>query len=141
MEDIAFDRRDPVEDQHAVKVIDLVLERAGLEAFRDYDEVVAVGSPAVHDEMRGPRDVRGEVRDAHAPFPSDLATGYLDDDRIEHHYQAVRDGRLRVRGHVEGEGATRYAYLRGSKAHASRRRSHGVDEISRQLVVDTPDLF
>ena len=76
-------RSDSIENQQAVDVVDLVLQRAGLETFgRDRDSL-AFRRSADNRQARGPADVGGQVRDAHATLPAYLETGRLDDHGIE----------------------------------------------------------
>src|SRR5687767_3491243 len=75
---------DPVEEEDAVEVVDLVLDAARLEAL-------ALESPAavLDNDAGGAADVGGKVGKAEAALAGDLGAARLDDPRVGEDEQAV----------------------------------------------------
>src|SRR5689334_11355103 len=91
-----------VEEQQALAVVDLVLERPGLEGVRGQLDVVAgAGQLTAYDEPGRPLHVTGEVGDAHAALARLLVARGLQHLGIAEHEGAVVVARLRVRRDVD----------------------------------------
>ena len=112
---------DPIEEQHAVEVVALVLERAGGEPAPDLVVGVAVRVEVphadVHVAVTEPRRL-GTDRQPSLISTSSSSIGF--DDRVDHHGQ--RDRRLvrvaRVVAHLDHGDAPRHADLVGGDAGA-----------------------
>jgi len=124
--------RDPVEEQPAIQMVELVEEGACLEGVGLDDAFGPVDGEAAHDNRGGPGDVAGEVGHAHAALAGhDRAVGEKD-FRVEQHDFSVTRTRLLVAGDVDREGAHTDADLGGGDAHARGRGAHGVDQVRGQ---------
>lgn len=123
-------------------MIDLVEQRARLECVGGQDafgpELI---QPAHRDLCRAPH-VRGEVREGKATLPGDLGPRRAHDDRVEEDDQSVVGPSFGVVADVDDDAASQHADLVGGETDASFVRSHGVDEVLRQLpcsVIDVAD--
>ena len=116
---------DAVEDEHAVEVVDLVLDHAGEEVVALEDDLVAVEVEAAHGHEVGAHDLEAEPGHREAPFAVDLLARHLDDLGVDHHVRAV------ALVEVVGEEALAHADLRGREPDAFldlHGLVHAVDE-------------
>src|SRR6478672_9077067 len=82
-----------VVDEHAVEVVELVLEDAGLESLRLDENVLSPDGETGNHDLGGPPDARGETGQGKAALPAALGAGGQDDLGVDQ-----RDGPVRVAG-------------------------------------------
>ena len=129
--------RRPVEDQHAVEVIDLVLDDPCLEPGRFDGAIVAVLVLRTNTNVNGALDVDEDAGDREAALLGRLGvvTGPLDLGVDERHDRAVG-------AHAVDEQLLRDADLGGGEADAERvvhERGHAIDLVA-ERVVEAIDL-
>jgi hypothetical protein len=121
-----------VVDEHAVEVVELVLQDAGLESPRlDEDLLSPDGTTGNHD-LGGPPDAGRETRQGKASLPAALGAGGQDDLGVDQQDDPVRVGGPRVRRHVDDHGAGKSADLRSGEADTARVRAHGREQVGHE---------
>src|SRR3712207_9116096 len=83
--------------------------------------------------FRSAAHVPGQLRDAQAALPADLAPARADDDRIDEHQLTVMVRHLRMRGAVDHDHALQDPDLR--RRDADRSEEHTSELQSRQYLV------
>ena len=127
---------DPVEQEHAVEVVDLVLDHAGEQVVTLHDDLGAVEVDAAHRDPLGPDHLEPEARDGEAALVGQHLTLGLHDHGVDHHARAV------ALVQVEGEETLAHPHLRGGQADALfevHRVEHAVDQ-GDQVVGELLDL-
>src|SRR5205823_9851590 len=69
----------PVVDEHAVEVVELVLEDAGLESPRLDEDILSPDGKTGNNDLGGPPDAGGETGLGKASLPAGLGAGGQDD--------------------------------------------------------------
>src|SRR5206468_9570671 len=112
-EEAALHGAQVVEEQDAVEVVDLVLDRAGLVAAHLGAVPLAVPVQRLDHHAHRPLDVAEDLRDREAPLLPDLGFGAALDDRgvDQHQWRRV------LLAHVHDGDALRDADLVGGEAH------------------------
>ena len=137
--EVPLEATDPIDEQDAVEVVDLVLEAHRLE-FRCVDlQVLSLQVRRAQFDVRSALDIGLEIRDGQASLrPDDLSTA-LDDLRIDEHQRVL----LRVvRGPlgVDDDEANRLSHLRGGKSDA-RLVVHHRQQVAREFANLVRDLL
>ena len=118
-----------VVDEHAVEVVELVLEDAGLESPRlDEDVLTPDGKTGDNDSGRPP-DAGGEAGEGETPLPAGQGAGGQDDPGVDQEEGSVGVGSPRVRRHVDDQHPGEGADLRGGEADTARVRAHGRKQV------------
>src|SRR5689334_13494412 len=116
---LAFEPRDVIDEQHAVEMIDLMLQAGGKEPARLHLLLSALKVEILDPHLRRPLDLLVELRDREAAFLVDrLLLRFPQDFRID------EDARLLLLvlllGEIHGHDPARYADLNGGKSNAGR---------------------
>ena len=119
----------PVVDDHAVEVVDLVLEDTGLESPRLDEDVLAPDGETGNNDLGGPPDAGGETGQGKASFPAGLGAGGQDDLGVDQQDDPVRVGGPWVHRDVDDHHAGKSADLRSGEADTTRVRAHGREQV------------
>src|SRR5262245_39866476 len=131
---LALVRLEAVEQQHAVEVVDLVLEQPGEDLVGFDLELVPVQPDAAQRDHLGPDDLEVHARHRQAPLVVGPLPGGGDDLGV--------DDRVRAFAHVVGEDPPLHADLRSGQADAHglvHRLVHGLGQRG-EAAVDVLDL-
>ena len=125
---------DPVEEEQALRVVDLVLQRHGLEGVgRDLDPLPRDRQLPADDQPPGAAHVTGEVGHRHAPLPAALAAGGGEGLGVAQDEAAVARAGLGVARDVDAEQPGREPDLLGGQADAPRRDVLGGQQVRGEL--------
>src|SRR5690242_9218147 len=94
----------PIEEEQALAVVDLVLQHTGLEGVRlDGDLGARPRRLTSYDDAGGPLDVAGQVGHGHATLAGLLVPRRADHFGVAEHEGTMSGARLRTLGHVDAE--------------------------------------
>jgi len=94
----------PVQEEQTIGVVDLVLERDGLEAIGDdLHELPGDRELTMDNQTPSPGDVPGEVRHGHAALATSFLASRADNHRIAEHKKAVTRAGLGMTRDVHAE--------------------------------------
>ena len=128
-EDVARERLHPVEKELSVQVIDLVLQRTGLETARLDCLRLPGARQSLDDDLGRAPNVGGEVGNAQATLSCDLGSGRKHDAGVDEQYLPGAGIALGVERDVNDDDANRLADLGSRQAYAARKAVHRLDEI------------
>ena len=110
-------------------MVDLVLERSGLEAARD-DHLRRPGRrEGLDDDLGRPAYVGGQVGDAQAALAAELLAVCLDDLGIDENETTVTVTAARMQADVNDYQAQEFPDLRRRHPDAARKGQHRLDQI------------
>jgi len=134
----------PVQEDHALQMVDLVQNRPGFESIEVVRGPLTVDTGSRDGEPCRSGDVPGQIRHGHATLAgNDRIFGRVD-LRIKKHEGAMTGSGLAMPGDVDDKRSEAHADLRGGQSDTGRRCGHGVEQISRQragCVVDATNTF
>src|SRR4051812_26109823 len=105
-------RHDPVEEQQAVEVVQLVQEGPGLEGIHLQHPVVSFRGEAPDHEGGGTRNIARQIGNAHAPLPGHDRSVRQQHLGVEEHDLSVAGAGLAMVGDVDHEGPETHSDLR-----------------------------
>src|SRR5210317_2052734 len=127
---IGFKTGNAIEEEHPVEVVQFVLDGDRFKATGFNDAQLACTVGEFHDNMFGPGDIAGVIRNAHAAFTHHLAAGLFDDLGVDHFEQAVivvfAEFTLRD---IDDDDADQLADLWSGDADGMAGVEHGVDQV------------
>jgi hypothetical protein len=129
-----------VVDEHAVEVVELVLENAGLVSPRFDEDVLSPDGKTGNHDVGGPLDAGGETGQGKASLPAALGAGGENDLGVDKQDDPVRVGGPWVRRHVDDHHTGKSADLRSSEADTAHVRAHGREQVGREGGVSGVDL-
>src|SRR3569623_323293 len=132
----------PVEEQQAVEMVDLVLHRTSFITLEMELPVLAAFIACFERDALGADDVAGEIRHRQAALAADDQTLPGTDLGVDEHHAAVVGRQILFAGAIDDHDALRAAHLRCRDAHRAGAGAHGLlqsDDEGAQLVVEDRD--